>query len=279
MRVAIPISHKDIGLVERLVPRIIRLGSYPAHDLTLVHFPDCAVTAHRCKSLVADRFRSVEVIPFEVNVVDAWPQAANAVFTFICRHMKVVHGGKKPWYLMEPDVVPLKRGWLDALDKEYFDKGTPYVGCLSSFKVFQRATGTVDTPEDDVPYMAGTGMYPGDVISRIPLIKFCTSEPWDVVSRFMMYRQGMSHTELIQNNWRTCEYTRNRKGEITCSDVDSLSNFGISYANKVAKEAVVLHGCKDGSIYNILEEKKIKRKKTTIRKVATKKLTRKKAQK
>ena len=66
---------------------------------------------------------------------------------------------------------------------------------------------------------------------------------WDVIKQ-------MTDTQLIQHNWKTENY-RVEDGTIVCSNVEELP-YGISFDYPVRGDAVVLHGCKDGSLARLL---------------------------
>jgi hypothetical protein len=58
--------------------------------------------------------------------------------------------------------------------------------------------------------------------------------------------------ELIQNNWRTTEYERQPDGRITCQSIANWA-WDKHFNDPVRPDAVLLHGCKDGSLIELFK--------------------------
>ena len=61
-----------------------------------------------------------------------WPLGAN--WAFMQAAKKVHTAYKVPFLWLEPDCAPTKKGWLEALDKEYAEAGKTYMGSMMTNK-------------------------------------------------------------------------------------------------------------------------------------------------
>lgn len=72
-------------------------------------------------------------------------------------------------------------------------------------------------------------------------------DPWDVYLRWLMFRRGVEDSMLFRDHWKTQKYTRKENGQIvfqSCKDEDEI---GV-----IESEAVLIHGCKDGSLHRLI---------------------------
>lgn len=69
----------------------------------------------------------------------------------------------KPWLWMEPDTIPLKPNWLEALQQEYDTCGKPFCGPIVPHR----------------GHMNGTGLYPANTPELIPQTIRSPGDVWD----------------------------------------------------------------------------------------------------
>jgi hypothetical protein len=74
--------------------------------------------------------------------------------------------------------------------------------------------------------------------------------PFDFYLRHAMSQAGIANTTLIADMWQTCEYKKTAKG-ITCKPVP-LDKPRRERGGLVPHEAVLVHGCKDGTLAELL---------------------------
>jgi hypothetical protein len=159
---------------------------------------------------------------------------------------------------MELDMLPVKHRWAVALFEDYRYGGTPFRGAV------------VDTPFNDNgslvfrsgdTMMMGTGIYPPnmDRDERLkPLLMDLTKpgiwnppDAFDVYLRWVIKGIGVSNTPLISDMWATQNYHRTTEG-IVCESVDHGDRVVRERGGLVNRSAVLVHGCKDGSLAKLL---------------------------
>lgn len=83
-------------------------------------------------------FETVEILninPADMPKMERTPESkpvwVDAMFNQVVRRMNKAY--KDPWVWLEPDCVPLKRNWKDALHEEYFSQPKRYLGVRLSY--------------------------------------------------------------------------------------------------------------------------------------------------
>jgi hypothetical protein len=174
-----------------------------------------------------------------------WPLGPNAYFRSTVSHL--FSGGllNQAWYWFELDNTPLKQGWADILQTEYNLSKSLFMGV-------KHPTYYTDPDRKLVIkgyHMAGTGIYPPDFTNRCNLWRYEEGVAFDVWIQWEVLPH-LTDTQLIQHNWQTGNYRR-EKDVIIC---DSLKDPHpeIIYNKPLREDAVVLHGCKDGSLAELI---------------------------
>lgn len=113
--------------------------------------------------------------------------------------------------------------------------------------------GTVERFIQDHAHLVGTSIYPRNApqFSKLfPTIPY-TDKPWDVYWQWDVIKYASS-TNLIQHEWRSYRYRRDKKtGEIKGERAADV----LPYEPKpIAPDAAVHHGCKDGSLISVMRE-------------------------
>jgi hypothetical protein len=140
-----------------------------------------------------------------------------------------------PWLWCEPDCVPLKAGWLDALGNAACFSPKHYIGPISR----QKQEGVPDV------VMFATAIYPHN--AHTELQKFCDGKKaFDMAfSEYVVPRA--QHTPLIQHVFGAPNDPpkfKDVKLEEDGPNVGTLAN--------ISKEAVLFHRNKDGSLIDLL---------------------------
>src|SRR5690606_25425623 len=149
MLTILPCWTGDVHRAENLLKWISELGGCPNHDLLICATPSADV--ERVKA-AAQGWKSVTAY---VNH-DEWqghPSGANRLFQHAVRYVEYKNLG--PFLWLEPDAIPLKEGWLDALEAEYKACGKTFMGHHS--RKFA-----------DAPHMNGVGIW-NRVSERAPI--------------------------------------------------------------------------------------------------------------
>ncbi len=237
MVLVIPVSHVDLDLAVKLAKRIIALGDIP--DKIVM---PCSWRAHWDIDRVTQFLpRALKfILPFEEEI--GWPESANTMFYFTALHM-YDHHPDEDWYFMEADTYPLKANWWFRLQQVYNANKHhyPYMGVVCDTVRLDMATGKLRTTGQ---HMTGTGIYPRDFTQRCKSIHYLAREPWDIeIAEEILPKTH--HTELIAHRWGSYGYYL-KDGIIHVGGSRSPNQ---AHVRPIPPEAVVLHGCKDDSIY------------------------------
>jgi hypothetical protein len=250
MTVVLPISHVDAKIAGKLCAWIgeIDRGSYPDHTVVVFVTKLAEQVFDDIAPDLREAFGIVEKVVQPSEDERGWPHSSNTLFRdvayYIGTHPKYV---EKPYYFFEADNTPTRSGWLHDLDAEYLKGGKPYMGYLQPTLYKNNDTGEL---VEDYPHMVGTGVYPGDFCYRSNLIRFPYTTPFDIHHYGEIVSDLHPINDLIQHNWGTLQY-KNVKGRIYCSARDYPEHF----AKYIKSTALVVHGCKDGSLIDVLREK------------------------
>ena len=169
-------------------------------------------------------FQDTTIITPSIPVEGRWPAPCNHLWSTAMRYIKETI--KKPWLWLEPDAVPIRRGWFDSIENEYASARKPFLGFL------------FDKPK---PHMTGVGCYPPDPVLLNPALGRLQSHvPFDVTNPEATLR-AFHPTNLIQHVWGDIK-TNTPPPFAKPSDLELLNN-GIC----------LFHRCKDGSLIDLLK--------------------------
>jgi hypothetical protein len=238
MFIVIAFSARDAHLVEKQAAMIAHLGGCKGHSLLLVAAKSAQDRLPRFLSALSPYFDRTESTVLDVPEEVGYPRVSNHMFR---RSLYFLQGlsNKLPIFFMEPDVTPVRTGWAGALETAFNLSGKRFLGVLQA--VTFRENGVYYKKDR---HMVGAAVYPHDFAFRSKLLSFADQEPWDTYCRYEILPDA-AHTDLIQHNWNSRNYRR-EGGVITC---DPAHERGI--ASPLRPEAVVVHGCKDGSLADV----------------------------
>jgi hypothetical protein len=251
MKIIVPVSAHDKHLLPAFTDCLLKFGGLEEHPVLFFPLP-----AAKEETFIAAERLGAEVHPLEQNYEGGSPLAPNRHFAntvFALGQM----GNTSPFLWMELDMLPVKHRWAVALFEDYRYGGTPFRGAV------------VDTPFNDNgsvvfrsgdTLMMGTGIYPPnmDRDERIkPLLMDLTKpgiwnppDAFDVYLRWVIKNIGVSNTPLISDMWATQNYHRTAEG-IVCESVKH-DRVVRERGGLVNRSAVLVHGCKDGSLAKLL---------------------------
>jgi hypothetical protein len=247
MLLVLPFCQTDYKLAVSLAKYLQYLGPYKQHDLLLACPGNLSDQLDEIQSSIGDQFARVSTYTLKSN--GAWPQGANNMFHSIAYHI-LTKIDCKCWYLYEPDCTPIKPGWLNTLASEYERTHRPFMGCVQP-TYWKRKDGTF---YQDGVNLAGSAIYPRDVSAYSSLFKSIpyTKHPWNVYWQWNISPNAVN-TNLIHNEWRSFGYRRDKKsGEIVSERVDGTLPPELNTPIPLRPDAVTHHGCKDGSLMQIL---------------------------
>jgi hypothetical protein len=162
--------------------------------------------------------------------VPGWVPGSNSLWLTAAHHAQAsnVNG----WLWLEPDAVPLRKGWLDELERAYTNSGKEFVGCIYPCK----------QPGFPATMISGIGLYPEDAAIWYPN----TSEAFDVqFSRILNAHSG--HTDLIQHFWGP-----RRDLPPTFRITKKNAPIHAFTLEKLDPDAVIFHRQKSGTLIDLL---------------------------
>lgn len=233
MWIATGLCRKDFLLAKSLMQWIGQLNPSLSHGALLICDPDVEWSdAHDLLSIASKVFQRVEIITTDESW-QSWPAGPNVLFKAAAQFFQNRRIG--PFLWLEPDSVPLKKGWLDALQSAYFAAGKPFFGSV------MQATEP-NMPKD---YLPGIAIYPQDSLRRMSLA-WDESKAFDVATASVTVPFA-ANTLLIQHFWGQKDlpptFALNKTSE---SPINTLT------LESINPEAVLFHRSKDGSLLKLL---------------------------
>lgn len=226
MLCVMPWCGREQGRMIELLNWMRDLGGAKSHDVLLVAAKpltefDKADVMEAAKQV----FNSMELITTYYEDPRPWPVNANLMFQRAARH---VHEHRKvPWFLNEPDCIPLKPGWLDTLESTYKVCGKPFMGCI------------VTEPR----HLTGNAIYPADFQNHSFNAMLTETVPWDVIDMEKILPKT-HHTTLYQHAWNW---------NVPAQPAQQYNDVGTHFASIddlsfLRPDAVIFHRNKDGSL-------------------------------
>ncbi len=115
--VVIPFCRDDQAKAEKLIKWIGELGGCEENELLFVAANDVDENSLYIKGN-KEIFLSSEGVKAPFKLADeSHPRGPNLMFETACKYMAKF--GEEPWLWLEPDAVPMRKGWLQMLEAEY----------------------------------------------------------------------------------------------------------------------------------------------------------------
>lgn len=154
-----------------------------------------------------------------------WPMSCNHLWLRTAYTIAQTH--KEPWLWMEPDAVPLKAGWMDAIAEAYTECGRPFMGCDVNTSYCKQ-------------HMSGIAVYPPNVGKFTKQLYMLNTEAWDTFFAEDFMKNG-AFTPLIQHVfWQDDD----QKIQPTFPDEESMK--------LIDPRAVVFHRNKDQTLMEMM---------------------------
>lgn len=208
------------------------LRGCPQHDLVLV--ADAAVDWGVAKQILDEgckHFRTCKIITNDAPV-EGWIPGSNSLFRTAALEGRAQD---RPWLFLEPDAVPLRSGWLDAIEAEYNACGRPFMG------------GVVGSGIG--PHLEGVAIYPSNALDRLEPV-WDDKKSWVVFGRDVMLFEA-HNSPLFCQLWGDSH--KNPPTFVYDLKPDSPQN--TKTPEHIPKEAVLFHRNKDSSLIRLLRRK------------------------
>lgn len=175
-------------------------------------------------------FRSVTIL--DSGAPETWPQGKNAAFQNVVRHIdrKKI---KEPFFWWEPDAIPLKKGWIKAIEDEHALGGRPFTGYV----------------HDALNSMECVAVYPHNFMEYSPINgMLCRAAPWDRCCAPEIINQVHRANHLFQ----------------FVNDIDGFPPTFTDNLSLLRPDAVLFHKNKDGTLIEQLSKGSFKRTLATL---------------
>lgn len=288
MLAVIPIHKGDAKRAIRTLELTAKLGFIENHQLLVLYPQDTGSIAQDVLEAGRKAFQTVKGFAIPHAIPNEWPQGPNKMFATCCAVVQKKQefeesfngdyrskNGAFLWW--EPDMVPVQRGFLDRLQQQYELGQKPCLGVVAP--TYRRTV--LEREKDDIErigraikfgdrytdgeHMVLVGMYDRSIRRIINWIDVAggMDEPIDVVLQGeILQRNGGDYTRVIVTNliahrWRSSNYRLTRNGESCDIECDTHEDAPIKGEITVSKFGhagpAMIHGCKDESIYEVIE--------------------------
>jgi hypothetical protein len=267
MLITVPISRADAKLADSFVKSLEKFSVGANHNLLIVASPNAKELANDLLAKIKGHFVNSALEIFVGDNDFGWPRASNFYFQQTCYIIPKYCKPTQGWLWMELDSVPLMKDWLTILEQEYYaDSQAAHQQSRQAYRYLGTTEKTIKAYggelADDGTHMASCGIYPGDfssicaVMNSLPSVgkHFSAHIKW--YTTIFKGTPQLNVSPLIQDNRDTANY-RLEKGKIICDSV-AKNAWGLHWNEEVSDQAILLHGCKDSSLIDVvLEDRKV----------------------
>ena len=249
--------HADMWLAEKRAEYMKAQGYQPTHDLLLIG--DSSVSdadVERLQAAYKGVFKEIYGRRFKESPLNSqWPHSCNHAWRITTRIVAGRYGNPKfpplgyvAWFYFEPDVTPLKKEFLGIMEQQYIFHRKQFMGYVGPVKVRTTTKGVVK--DSNVDHMNGAAVYPISTSHYSKEALLSDQLPWDVA--------GFAGNELLKVHriprevylmgFRSKNFVKT--GENAFEGIrEVINNAGaIEPCTLNTSQAILHHGCKDGSL-------------------------------
>jgi hypothetical protein len=251
MLIVIPVSNTDEDLIEDFCSIVNKLGPYSSdHEAVVVTRPSDLIYGHRVYSLLRKSFEKIHIYSFPSDGERGWPDGPNFYWYSTIQYLKEI-GNTQPWLWMELDMTPLCFNWVEQLESEYASCGKKCLGWTQNTTTVTKGGKLVALDR----HLVGAAVYPPDlhVITSLWQYVHEISTAFDVICQSELVPMT-HHSTLFQHCFRTENYRQEESGIIRGDDNNDFPD-GLRFDKPLQLDAVIHHGCTDGSLARILVAK------------------------
>lgn len=280
-------------LVELQVKVLTKFGGLDQHQILIVPTPSLLPLGNAFADALRGACPNTKCVcltngqmPFEPQ--DVWPVGANNHFANTFLHAVAHEAEVMPTLWYEMDSFPTQEGWVDRLAVAYQNSRETFFGCVKEMGFIDDAGNPRMQAGDD--YMLGVAVYPpefgadmntpmntdmSEQACRLRVLcqikhdletlalpgrpgegSRSIGEAFDIYLRTSLKRGGRAATGLIADQWNTYNYRLDDEGQLVCDAGPDRPN-SRQRGGIVDPEAVLIHGCKDGTGHRLAAEGKI----------------------
>lgn len=238
MRVLIPFHSGDFRLAVDLLEWCQVLGDPGQRECVLVPDPEVPwYDALELNELAETVFGKSSIICPPETCSGGWPAAPNRMFLFAAEEM--AKRPPEPWLWLEPDAIPIQPHWSDLIATAYEKCGKPYMGAVIEGDMHGKG----------FLYLNGVAVYPHNAVELMGPVIRETKEAFDVACAAIL-RPLAANTPLIHCHW-------GRQGVVPIfGRPGAARREHMLTLESLRPGAVLFHRCKDGSLIDLLTEKR-----------------------
>jgi hypothetical protein len=251
MNILIPVSQSDKHLLPDFTAVLQHFGGLNDHKVLFLATPSAKEETYEAAAALG-----AEAHVFNMDFQGGWPSACSNHFATAVHHLGRI-GNTEPFLWMELDMLPVAKNWPTLLLQEYRRQGQPFLG---NWVPTPWVVGGKVATKDGDNMMMGCGVYPPNMErdERFkPLIADlaktgarCPRDPFDVYLRWSIKHTGVANTDFIADMWQTKNYRR--EGDSIVCDAIPQDKPCRPRSGAIPPSAVLVHGCKDGSLARLL---------------------------
>ena len=251
MNIVFAYHNGDAELALLSAKAITSMGINMRHKATVCATEDTALV-HEITEELKNSFQEVGRIVAQ-DGFNGWPLGPNQMFADAAAFCYAVN---EPWMFWEPDCVAMKSGWADDLETE-FRKEPAILG-------HQYEGGMASNGKNIYKMIVGSAVYPPNFLDHCPSAQSLGNynlayrsagtipEPWDVRCRWNFLAIGRD-CPLLRTYWKSVNYQwKDGKIIFFAEDPEAQAVQGVTCPDRfISSQAVVIHGCKDGSLHTM----------------------------
>lgn len=262
MKIVLPVVTHDQARFKLRNDLLLQFGGLLDHSALIIHSPGAKKVAQEEYDRLSGLFGKIDIVQTNTDLSHPKP-VVNQNVMFYAAVMNLARlRNNEPWIYMEADAVPTQKDWANRLQNAYRAAGRPYFGNLVELPVVRN--GVLETSTGEL-MMMGVGVYPTNMTDLDNNIRALVIDlgkqgnnpaiPFDVYLRGEMRMAGWADTDLIADQWNTQNYRIVANGfECEPAPCDRLVRHRGGF---VSSKALVIHGCKDNSLYELLKGNKL----------------------
>lgn len=248
MLIVIPISSADSALTDSFTSCLTVCGKYQNHELLVVcRQSDTPLAADLINKILQNNtFKKHNLYIFEEDGPLGWPAGPNFYWTETIKFLKKSKN-LLPWLWMELDCTPLVPEWADKLEEEYKECKSPFLGML--------AVNHMQENYKPSSHLVGVAIYPPQICEFSNLwenVRF-SEKPFDVFCE-KDFVPLSTESKIMQHGFRTSQYTITKEQGIRGVQTN-IKEVWTRHDQPIRPEAVLHHGCEDGSLAEIIYNK------------------------
>lgn len=258
MTIALPVTIHDADRFKLRNDLFLQFGGLLDHSAVIIHAPNVKKVAQDEYDRLRDVFGKLDIVQITADLSN--PQAVvnqNVMFYHTVMNLARLKNNQ-PWIYLEADATFTSKDAPNKLQNAYRAAGKPYFGNVVNLPMLVNGVLETETAEE---MMMGVAVYPPDMVNLDnpirPLVIDLGKQvgnpgvPFDIYLRGEMRLTGWANTDLIADQWNTHKYRAVEGGfECEAAPIDRLVR---NRGGFVSSKALVIHGCKDKSLYELLK--------------------------